>query len=60
MAYLPSLHWEGYKMLKLITLNAGIYTLLSYEANAYNMDILTVIFVGITMCFVIPMVLMED
>jgi len=47
-------------MLKLITLNAGIYTLLSYEANAYNMDMLTVLFVAITMCFVIPMVLMED
>jgi len=46
-------------MLKLITLNAGIYTLLSYEANAYNMDILTVIFVTITMCFIIPMVLID-
>ena len=46
-------------MLKLITLNAIIYTLLSWEAHIYNMDNLTVLFVCVTMAFVIPMVLME-
>jgi len=53
-------HGRRLTMLKLITLNAIIYTLLAYESNVYGMDKLTVLFVCVAMCFVVPMVLLEE